>query len=188
MSQYLTKTELAERWSNSLIEKHCPQCSLEKPNPQYKRGSPMQLYEVGKIRYIESTDAFKADYQKVLKRKIAARERAQRKREEMKMYANGVQIKIPDIEKNKLIEKACCHYNSWKEWKEGGWDGEWRATPSSDESFLKRITINYLRHECTCYDKELEKFFKKVGVHEAHDLLRERINEAIKQKYEWLRE
>ena len=187
MSQYYTKTELAKRWSNSLIEKHFPQCSLEKPNPQYKGGSPMQLYEVGMVRYIETTEAFKADYQKVKKRKIAARERAQRKREESIMYANGVQIKIPTMEKDKLIEKACYHYNSWKEWKEGGWDGEWRVTPSCDESFLKRITVNYLRHECTCYDKELQKFIKKIGKNEAHDVLQKRINEAIIQKYEWLR-
>jgi hypothetical protein len=34
---------------------------------------------------------------------------------------------------------------------------------------------------------ELQRFYKKVGVHEAHDVLQERINEAIKQKYEWLR-
>jgi len=187
MSQYLTKTELAKRWSNSLIDSYFPICSLERPNPQYRGGSPMQLYDLGKVRHIESSDAFKADYQKVLKRKIAAMERARRKREELTMYANGVQIEVPDYEKGKLIEKACNHYNSWKEWKEGGWDGEWRATPSCDESFLKRITINYLRHECTCYEKELEKFFSKVGKSEAHNVLQERINEAIKQKYEWLR-
>ncbi len=185
--QYLTKTKLAERWSNSLIKKYFPQCSLERPNPQYKCGSQMQLYEVGKVRYIESTDAFKADFQKVIKHKIAARERAKRKHKKLELYANGVQIEIPTMDKDKLIRNACYHYNSWKEWKEGGWDGECRATPSSDESFLKRITINYLRHECTCYDKELEKFFSKVGKHEAHDVLQERINEAIKQKYEWLR-
>lgn len=184
-SQYITKTELAERWSNKLIEKYFPQCSLERPNPQYKRGSPMQLYDVGKVRHIESTEAFKTDYQKACVRKVAARERAQRKREELIMYANGVQIKIPDMEKDKLIEKACYHYNI-RHYIYGSLYDE-KATPSSDESFLKRITINYLRHKCTTYDMELQRFYKKVGKHEAHDVLQERINEAIKQKYEWLR-
>ena len=181
MSQYYTKTELAKRWSNSLIEKHFPICSLEKPNPQYASGSPMQLYDMGKVRIIEATDAFKADYQKVLKRRIAASERAEKKRQELIMYANGVQIQIPTYDKDNLIEKACCHYNWWN-----GKRYDY-ATPSSDESFLKRITVDYLRHQCTCYDKELEKFFRKVGKHEAHDVLQRRINEAIKQKYEWLR-
>ena len=76
-SKYITKTELAERWSNKLIEKYFPICSLERPNPQYKRGSPMQLYDIKRVRYIESTATSKADYQKACVRKVAARERAQ---------------------------------------------------------------------------------------------------------------
>jgi hypothetical protein len=187
MGEYYTKSELGKRWSKRLIEDYFPICSEEKVNPHYRCGSPMQLYDIEKVRRIESTDAFKADYAKVLKRKVAALERAKKKRQELMTYANGVQIEIPTMEKDKLIEKACYHYNSWKEWKEGGWDGEWRATPSCDESFLKRITVNYLRHECTCYDKELQKFIKKIGKNEAHDVLQKRINEAIIQKYEWLR-
>lgn len=187
MANYYTKTELAKRWSQKLIDDYFPICSEERVNPQYSSGAPMQLYDIAEVRYIESKADFKADYQKVLKRKIAARERAERKREELIMYANGVQIKVPTYDKDKLIQNACNHYNRWNDWKEGGYCDGWRATPSSDKSFLKRITINYLRHQCTCYDKELEKFFRKVGKQEAHDVLQKRINEAIKQKYEWLR-
>ena len=183
--QYITKTDLDTRWSNSLIEKYYPQCSEERINPHYRYGSPMQLYDVGKIRYIESRDDFKADYEKVLKRKIIALERARKKREELMMYANGVQIVIPEFEKNKLIQKACEDYN-WRHIRIDE-DDYCRASPSSNELFLKRIAINYLRHQCTCYEEELRKFQKKIGIHEAHDILQARINEAIKQKYEWLR-
>ena len=179
--QYITKTDLAIRWSNSLIEKYYPQCSDERINPHNMYGSPMQLYDIGKVRYIESKDDFKADYQKVLKRKILALERAKKKHEELIMYANGVQINIPDFEKNKLIQKACDHYN----WRNN--NAYNIATPSSDSIFLKRICINYLRHQCTFYEEELRKFYGKVGVQNAHDVLQTRINEAIKQKYEWLR-
>lgn len=179
--QYLTKTELATRWSNSLIEKYYPHCSEERVNPHHKRGSPMQLYDIGEVRHIESGEDFKADYEKVLKRKSVALERAKNKREELMMYANGVQIVIPDFEKDKLIQKACEDYN----WRND--NVYYPATPSSDFLFLKRITINYLRHQCTCYEDELKRFRKKVGVQEAHDILQARINEAIKQKYEWLR-
>ena len=186
MSQYLTKTELAKRWSNSLIDSYFPICSLERPNPQYRGGSPMQLYDLGKVRHIESTDAFKADYQKVLKRKIAAMERARRKREELTMYANGVQIEVPDYEKGKLIEKACEYYNACLSKGLGRCDSE-RATPSRSESFLKRITIHYLQCECTLCNKELCEFLMKTRNKEALIVLQERVNDAIKQKYEWLR-
>ena len=178
---FITKTDLAKRWSMSLIDKYYPQCDEEKPNPHHKYGSPMQLYDVKKVARIESKADFKADLCEVNKRKIAAVERAKRQRDKLISYANGVQIVIPTYNKDKLIQNACHHYN-W--WNEKAYD---YATPSSDESFLKRITINYLRHQCTQYDKELKEFYGKVGVKKAHDVLQSRINEAIKQKYEWLR-
>jgi len=179
--QYLTKTELTKRWSLNLIDFYFPKPTLEKPNPRYKRGAPMQLYDINMVKRIEATNTFKNDFKDVLKNKVAGLERARKKREELMMYANGVRINIPDYEKNKLVQKACDHYNNWHYYDDN------YASPTSDESFLKRITINYLRHQCTTYDEELSKFFKKVGVREAHDILQERINEAIKQKYEWLR-
>jgi len=186
MSQYLTKTELAKRWSNGLIEKHFPFCSLEKPNPKYIGGSPMQLYDMGKVRFIESTDAFKADKEKIMKRKIVALKRMERKREELIMYANGVQIVVPDYEKDKLIEKACEYYNACLSKGLGRCDSE-RATPSRSESFLKRITIHYLQCECTLCNKEVCEFLMKTRNKEALIVLQERVNDAIKQKYEWLR-
>ena len=72
----------------------------------------MQLYDLVRVRYIESTDVFKADKEKIMKRKIAALKRMERKREELIVYANGVQIVVPDYEKEKLIEKACEFYNA----------------------------------------------------------------------------
>ena len=186
-SQYLTKTELAKRWSQNLIDFYFPEPTLEKPNPRHKRGAPMQLYDINMVKRIEATNTFKNDFKDVAKHKIAGLERAKKKREELMMYANGVRINIPNDKKDKLIQKACDHYNcrnSWKEWENFNYT---KASPSSDESFLKRITINYLRHQCTTYDEELRKFFKKVGGSKAHDILQKRINEAIKQKYEWLR-
>lgn len=99
------------------------------------------------------------------------------------MYANGVQMEIPDLDKDDLIKKACDHYNSWKLYR----SDYCFASPSCDEGFLKRISINYLRHKCTTYENELRKFYKRVGNKKALNVLRERIDEAIKQKYEWLR-
>ena len=136
--QYLTKTDLATRWSNSLIEKYYPQCSDERINPHNRYGSPTQLYDIRKVRYIESKDDFKADYKKVLKRKIVALKSAMKKRKELMMYANGVEINIPDFEKDKLIQKACEHYNWWHIRIDE--DDYCRASPSSNELFLKPAT------------------------------------------------
>ena len=188
-TDYFNKTELSKRWSLKLIEKYYPMCSKVKVNPHYKCAPPMQLYDISKVKMIESTDDFKADYEKTAKRKDAALIRARKKRKELVMYANGIKINIPTMPKDKLIRKACNHYNRWHSFKqECNYEYDHcMATPSSNEEFLKRITINYLRHQCTVYENELDKFYGKVGKQEAHDALKERINEAIKQKYEWLR-
>ena len=181
-TDFCTKSELSKRWSLALIEKYFPKCSKEKVNPYYKCAPPMQLYDINKVKMIESTDDFKADYEKTAKRKDAALARAKKKHDELVMYANGIQIHI--FSKEQLTKKACNHYN----WRNESMERYAPyASPSSDEEFLKRITINYLRHQCTVYENELDKFHRKVGKQEAHDVLKERINEAIKEKYEWLR-
>lgn len=185
--KFITKSELTKRWSPKLIKDYFPECSQEKTNPYYKSGSPIQLYDVNEVALIESTDAFKADYQKVMKRKSVAIETAQRKREESIKYANEIKINIPTLKKEKLIQRACYHYNLWHRLDYLAYDDYNIATPSSEEDFLKRICINYLRHQCTNYNKELSKFYNKVGVGDFHEILQSRINNAIKQKYEWLR-
>ena len=70
----------------------------------------MQLYDIYKIRRIEATNIFKADYQKVLKRKIAAGERAQRK---LIMYANGVQKKNSNYGKGRAVKKTSIKLQKW---------------------------------------------------------------------------
>lgn len=180
---YIDKSKLSKRWSPKLIEQFFPLCTKEMVNPHYRHATPMQLYDMNKVRSIESRNTFKAEYVKALKRKDAAVKGVKKKRNKLIMYANGVQIEIPDFGKEDLIKKACDHYNLRHLFR----SDYCYASPSCDEGFLKRISINYLRHKCTAYENELDKFYGKVGKQEAHDVLKERINEAIKQKYEWLR-
>ena len=185
--KYITKTELCDRWSLSLIDKYYPQCSEERTNPHYASSSPMQLYDVAKVLYIESLQSFKDDYKKVLKRKNIAYEREKKKYKELLMYVHSVQIMIPDLEKNELINQACNHYNCLNSQMQFAYNGLDRATPSRETGFLKRITIEYLRHLCTRYEEELEKFHRKSWKNEASKILQARINDAIIQKYEWLK-
>jgi hypothetical protein len=49
------------------------------------------------------------------------------------------------------------------------------ASPHSDEAFLNRIRVNYLRHCCTLYDDELEELAASsrfLGRNAAKSLLR----------------
>ena len=67
--QYLSKAELTKRWSASLVQKYYPVCAKLEENPVCKRFKPMQLYDINRIRYIESLELFKEEWGKVLERR-----------------------------------------------------------------------------------------------------------------------
>ena len=180
MIDYFTKTELQKRWSNSLIDKHFPICSMEKPNPHYKCAAPMQLYLKTDVAKIESTESFKKDMAKVAKRKIPAQKVATDKRQELLDHINSLSITLPDLSLDEVIKRACSHYNNWHRYD------EYDATPYSAPIFLKRITTNYLRHCCTKYERVLDGLYGKVGRIEAYNVLKKKINDTIYDKYTWL--
>ena len=76
-----------------------------------------------------------------------------------------------------LIEQACNHYTLHT--------GK-SASPDDDEDFLHRITVNFLRHECSHYDHELDRLYGKVGHDDAYLLLSGRIFNEIAKQYDWL--
>ena len=79
--EYLTKTELCNRWSRSLVELYFPYCSKELPNPRHKRGAPMQLYNIRDIRTIETKDEFREEWMKVQKKRLKRLKNKQSKNE-----------------------------------------------------------------------------------------------------------
>lgn len=66
--------------------------------------------------------------------------------------------------------------------RERDWDWT-RATESSDEAFLARITVNYVRHVLTPYDGLLAALKGKVGVKVAKELVRARVYDVIAATY-----
>ena len=73
-NQYLTKSELADRWSWSLVDRFYPICEKTLPNPQNKRDAPIQLYNIHRIKLIEFLHVFRIELDKSLRRKKAIKE------------------------------------------------------------------------------------------------------------------
>lgn len=161
-SQYLTKTELAKRWSMSLINKYYPQCDKEKPNPYYWRGSPMQLYDVNKVAQIESKESFKADLEKAIRKKEIAQENAD-KRKKMSCidYANCLHIKIPEYKQEDVF-----------------------ALLEHDKYFMGRNAAS-LAWSLTRRVIKSGKIRNQNDADTVYDVLVKRVVEAYQQKYEW---
>ena len=183
---YLTKPKLKERgWTDGMIRKFLDEPDTTRPNPYYKCAAPMALYELKRVEKAERSAKFKAEIEKSAVRKQSAQKAVETKTEKAKKFARTVAVHVPTMDYDNLVKKACNSYNEFHEYllMERGHEYITANPTHSDPDFLRRITINYLRHECTSYEDELYKLFGKTGVHEAHDILQRRINDEICKVY-----
>ena len=57
------------------------------------------------------------------------------------------------------------------------------ASEDSDDAFLSRIMVNYIRHDLSSYEERLDMLFGRVGKREAYRILLKKIYKAIKKAY-----
>lgn len=183
----ITHTGLKARgWTEAMIKQYLGEPDELKPNPHYKNAAPMRLYSLKRVEKVEKSKKFIEAKSAADRRKESAAKGVATKVEKAIQYAKTVKIEIPIINYDTLVKHACRHYNDWNECDRNGMPNLdfIPADPKhSDPEFLHRITINYLRHECTSYDDELDKLFGKTGTHEAHQILQRRINKEIRTTY-----
>jgi hypothetical protein len=153
-----------------------------RPNPYSRKAAPMRLWSLRRVEEAEASQGF-AERQAAGKRRSAASSSvADRKREELLDQIYQVPVSVPVMNRDKVIRRACEHYNDRAAWR----DEEWTASPDADEEFLHRITVNYLRHELTGYEAVLGSLRGLIGRAEASQLIRGRILGAIAEAYPWL--
>ena len=193
-NEYINQTMLLKRngWTAKAVKLFLPTPDKETTNPRYKNASPQKMYLLSTIEKIEDSEAFLLFLEGNNKRTAAAQKAVETKRRKIMDYVNNIKIEVPIIEKTKLLNDSITHYNEYQEYlfyNKGGYkkqDQPFLASTSSDALFLKRITLNYLRHNLTNYEDELTEIFGKTGTDEAYDVLKERINKAILTQYNWL--
>lgn len=183
---YLSRSKLKERgWTDRIIKKFIPLCDKEKKNPYYASTSPMKLYLSKRVEQIEQTGEFKKEFIKSQPRKKSSQKAVKTKLQKIKDYIKDLKITVQKIPIDIIEQKAVKDYNNFKEGisfeRE---DFEYQtATLNSDTLFLNRICVNYIRHNLTIYENELEKIFGKVGSKEAYRLLNEKIYSVISNTY-----
>lgn len=191
-TKFVTKSALLKErgWTNSLIKAFLPSPDEMRLNPMYKSAAPMLLYKEGRIKRIEGTQKFKKNLEKVAPKKIAAQKAVETKLNNLLSYLDSVEINLITLSKEELIEKACKHYNEIQldRSSEGLKCSDRAATKNSDFSFLKRICVNFLRHEMTSYEDHIEEMSDKVGFNRGYLAVRDKVFDKIKETYPWLKE
>jgi hypothetical protein len=177
-------------WTKSMVDKIAGEPDMIVPNPHYKSAAPMKLYSHDRIHAIEETDDFKDLLEKSIKRREAARKAANTRKKNLLGDVESLVVNVPVIDG--IIEKAIESYNRHGnlialDLADRGmeyWPDE--ATTDSSDGFLHRITVNYLRHECTVYDKKLGEIKGKTGIGIAYIRLKRKVLENISKIYPWL--
>jgi len=179
--KYFPKSSLKDRgWTEAGIKRFLGAPDKTKANPMYRSaGAPMQLFLRSRVEEIESSAAWIDWETKSKKRSATVASAAEVRRAKTIAYVESLQIVVPKMSPDRLVETAVSHYNSL--WSDRG--REKCASSNSDSDFLNRISVNYLRHELSCYEQELSRIFGQTGADEARLLLRENILDAIGRVY-----
>lgn len=173
-------------WTDALIKRFLPEHDKECPNPHYRHAAPMRLYSADRVERIEESQAFKEAVEKSSKRKESAKKAVETKKQQAMNYALTVDISIPKMTLKELFEFACEHFNNRQRGRaerSGNWDYELVFPEFCSFEFLSRISVNFLRHECSEYEEHLEELYGVTGKQAAYETIKRRVNEAIYNMY-----
>jgi hypothetical protein len=151
-------------------------------NPNYRSGPQMRLYDLHRVEQIESqADVAAALAKASIHREFRgslARAAAERSRSTQLQETDELDFFVPRRSPENVRLAAIKHYN---ERNAGG--PERSAGPEDDSSFLNRITLNFIRHQLTDYDRILSDLEGKIGKTEAYFLIRDRFDQKILATY-----
>ncbi|MFS1429048.1 hypothetical protein LMH73_018355 [Vibrio splendidus] len=183
------KSQLLQRgWTQSAIKKFLGQCDCEVANPHYRSGSPMQLFHVLRVISMENSEAWQEWYESSLvkrrKLSVASHERASNARDALFKQVHSITISFPSLTKKQLYQNAVNHYNDLASIR----DKEFISLSTSNDDFLHRICVNYLRHRYNDYEARLERMSGSIGCNDAYYILKSRILKTISDCFSYLKE
>jgi hypothetical protein len=188
---HLTMTGLRERgWTDAMIREYLGEPDATRPNPRYRSAAPMKLYLAERAEAAEASPEWAERKALGAGRRAAGLAAADRKRAQTDALARQLAAHLVA----RLVfsadpqQAAIEAYNAWHSddctcpgWYELGFCGK-RADASDSPEFLRRITVNYARHELTGYDRAHNRLAGRVGHQDAHEMLRAEVNTAIEAK------
>ena len=181
IGNYVSMSELKRRgWTAMMIDGLLGKPDVTQANPYYRHAAPMKLYRIERVNYVESTPGFFIAKENAEKRKMSSCRAMETKREEARNWARSVFIQVPSLDREETVRNAIKSYN------DSHFSPFFTASEDTDWSILRKITLVYIRHKMTDYEKVLEIIHGKVGVDSACDIIQERVHAKIIEVNPWL--
>jgi hypothetical protein len=182
--EYLSKARLRAEFglTDALVARLGPP-DRTAPNPHYRKAAPMQLY--ARERVAAWVSAHAEEIAAARRRSKTAKMVARSKARDVVAAAEKLHVSVEVLDDAQVRSLALASYNAAREFfADLNEDYDWQpADADADPAFLERITVNYIRHELTDYDRELERVAGQVGVGAATAVIRRRVYEAIAEAY-----
>ena len=182
--EYITVTGLVEKrgWTRSMATKLLENLDYkEVNNPHYKCAAPMTLYYLKDIKRIEKTKKFAQLKEKAEKRKISAKKAVETKINTTMDIADTFsvtveRIDLEDLEEFTLEEKQYWYDNNWN-------SDYYRNAYSADEETIKRWMVNFIRHNLSDYEEQLEILEGRTGKNKGYWHFKIKLAEEMKRVY-----
>lgn len=177
-------------WTDSLIRRFLPDPDSTYVNPHYRSGPPCKLYSTERVEAIERTPAFLAAMEKASKRKLGAAAAVETRRQATERMLESLTITVQRLDRETAVKRAVESYNERQKMmaSERGHCDPFTADTASDQGFLDRITVNYVRHHLTAYDDRLDNVKGMTGADDARMAIAAKVFDAISKVYPWLQD
>jgi hypothetical protein len=161
----------ARGWTQALITL-LGEPDVVRRNSHYAKSAPMRLYDTARVASFEVSSEFLAAKAKAARRQCGAKTAVETKRAALMQQVLEMQVSVETRPEHWVRRAAIKAYNEWH-WDEDG------AAEDAPAEFLERITVNFIRHNLTAYDRALEEVAGRVGIASAVQAIRARIYSAI---------
>ena len=142
----------------------------------YAKSAPMRLYDTARVASFEVSSEFLAAKAKAARRQCGAKTAVETKRAALMQQVLEMHVSVETRPEHWVRRATIEAYNEWY------WDGDGTAE-DAPAKFLERITVNFIRHNLTAYDRALEEVAGRVGIASAVQAIRAKIYSAIGESY-----
>src|SRR5262249_41149128 len=109
----LTASQIQGRgWTKGMIEQFLGEPDASRPNPHYRSGPRMRLYEMRRVEQAVTSPEFREAQEARNGKREAAQKTLETKRQKIADYVATVTIDVPQLTDDELVRRACEHYNA----------------------------------------------------------------------------